>query len=64
MMASLPSLTASQAQPEPNWVTPAWMKSSLNLSTLPSSSEILRSSAPGIEPPPFGFIHCQKWMWL
>ena len=34
----LPSLTASQAQPEPNWVTPAWMKSSFILATEPRSA--------------------------
>ena len=38
MIVSLPSLTASQAQPEPNWPTPAWTKSSFNLSTEPRSS--------------------------
>ena len=35
---SLPSLRVSQAQPEPNWVTPAWIRSSLALSTEPNPS--------------------------
>ena len=60
-MASLPSLTAIQHQPEPNWVTPAWMKSSFILATPPRSLSILAFSLPGIlSPPPFGFIHFQK----
>jgi hypothetical protein len=31
-ISSLPFLTESQAQPEPNWVVPAATKSALNLS--------------------------------
>ena len=61
----LPSLTASQHQPEPNWVTPAWMKSSFILATEPRSATIFFSRLPGIlSPPPPGFIHFQKWRWL
>src|SRR3979409_538290 len=65
MMVILPSLTASQHQPEPNWVTPAWMKSSFILATEPRSASIFFASLPGsLLPPPFGFIHFQKWVWL
>src|SRR5258708_10167800 len=61
----LPSLTASQHQPEPNCVTPAWMKSSFIFATEPRSATTFFSSAPGIlSPPPFGFIHFQKCVWL
>src|SRR5437764_2986211 len=61
----LPSFTASQHQPEPNWVTPAWMKSSFILATEPRSATIFFSRFPGIlSPPPPGFIHFQKCRWL
>ncbi len=62
--AILPPLTSSQAQPEPNWPTPAATKSSFIFSTEPKESMIAFSSAPGIAPPPLGFIHFQKWRWL
>ena len=62
--AILPSFSVSQAQPEPNWVTPAWMKSSLALSIKPNKSLSAFSSSPGILLLAFGFIHFQKWVWL
>jgi hypothetical protein len=53
-MAILPTLTASHVHPNPNCVTPAWMKSSFIFATEP----IFFSRLPGIlSPPPFGFIH-------
>ena len=56
----LPNLTASQHQPDPNCVTPAWMKSSFIFATDPRSATICFSRLPGIRPPPPGFIHFQK----
>ena len=41
MIAELAVLDGEPAQPEPNWATPAWMKSSLNFSTPPRSSSDL-----------------------
>src|ERR1035437_8833893 len=37
----LPSLTASQHQPEPNWVTPAWVRSSLTFASGPAPAIIV-----------------------
>ena len=62
-LSILPNLTASQHQPEPNWVMPAWMKSSFIFATDPKSATICFSRLPGMRsPPPPGFIHFQKWM--
>src|SRR6185436_2485057 len=64
-ISSLPFLTDSQHQPEPNWPTPAAAKSVLNFSSPPRSSVIFFSRRPGsLLPPPFGFIQFQKWRWL
>src|SRR5271157_6539964 len=61
---TLPSFRVSQHQPEPNWVTPAWTRSSLALSTEPNESLSAFSTSPGILPPPPGFIQRQKCRWL
>src|SRR5215212_5506636 len=64
-ISSLPFLTCSQHQPEPNCPTPAAAKSVLNFSSPPRSSVIFFSSRPGnLVPPPFGFIQFQKCRWL
>src|SRR5579883_1850084 len=64
-ISNLPPFTDSQAQPEPNWPAPAAAKSVLNFSKPPRSSLIFFSRRPGnLLPPPLGFIHFQKWMWL
>ena len=64
MVTTLPSLTASQAQPEPNWVLPASVNCAFISSTEPKASLTAFSSSPGRAPPPLGFIHCQKCTWL
>src|ERR1700712_1500661 len=63
---SLPSgAITSQAQPEPNCVTPACLKSSLNLARPPRSLSIFAASAAGsLSPPPLGDITCQNRQWF
>ena len=64
-IVSLPSLTAIQHQPEPNWPTPAAMKSAFALARPPRSFSTAAASLPGsLSPPPPFFIHFQKWLWL
>src|SRR5690606_22043566 len=61
---SLPSLpSTSQAQPEPNCVSAAFLNCSLNCSTPPKSSLSLASSVPGT-PPPVGDNEFQKKLWF
>src|SRR6266550_5630300 len=51
-------------QPEPNWLTPAFLNSSLKESKSPNLSLIAEARSPSGSPPPSGLMISQKNVWL
>jgi hypothetical protein len=64
VIASLPPSTTSQAQPEPNWPTPAASNCSLKASNEPKALSIAAARSPEGAPPPLGLIDSQNSEWL
>ena len=62
--ASAPPSRTSQAQPEPNWPTPAASNFSLKSSKEPKAASIAAPRSPSGAPPPSGLIVGQKSEWL
>src|SRR3954452_25162797 len=58
-----PSWT-SHDQPDPNWLTPAFLESSLKESRSPNVSLIAEARSPSGSPPPSGLMISQKKEWL
>jgi hypothetical protein len=58
-----PSCT-SQAQPEPNWFTPAFLSCSWKSENEPNAESIASASSPSGWPPPSGESHSQNSEWL